>query len=577
MDSEIKVPFETGMPDPEAANMLEVLSIGKWNTDAGGLKEALEEKPTLRDLFSQMKKDRLLDAAEILNETADGLPFWGADKKDKSANYWPGITALRAMKKAELVNYLAEAFERALLVVFLRLEFEDAVLILQIAEQENVPLIRMDTLKSEDHGSDENNTDVLLEYGQLVFNNFLISKRLHQSGDACYYGMYLPEEIRAFLNQNRSDLLMERMFLDILNFYAQASVSLYGVITLDDLFKVIRRYERMTLKNNAASGDSTGLGSMIQEAKRSGDLVALRSLIETRKVIAQNLMELSPQKLMVSVEMTCGDDRGHEMIPLLTDGEIVQVLINEDLIARAEDDDELWETAHELLSEQQGKPRYYPGNLERFFQYALSMLNDDVPALANVSRLAVWLSRKHRNEIVTAIRRDRQDPSKGTFQEPYPDESEASVQKAANEISAEVYHEIAAATFRQAASNTGLHTLEKRYDLLMNNLSEMKEYLVYMQEINSNARLFANNGNTPSELRALRPAHQGPTELIFGPGMQGTGLPKLVQEAIRDHSLAGNFIVNDDEVKRASKKVGRNDPCPCGSGKKYKRCCGKKN
>ena len=26
---------------------------------------------------------------------------------------------------------------------------------------------------------------------------------------------------------------------------------------------------------------------------------------------------------------------------------------------------------------------------------------------------------------------------------------------------------------------------------------------------------------------------------------------------------------------RAEKKVGRNDPCPCGSGKKYKNCCGK--
>ena len=24
-----------------------------------------------------------------------------------------------------------------------------------------------------------------------------------------------------------------------------------------------------------------------------------------------------------------------------------------------------------------------------------------------------------------------------------------------------------------------------------------------------------------------------------------------------------------------TKRVGRNDPCPCGSGKKYKRCCGK--
>ena len=28
-------------------------------------------------------------------------------------------------------------------------------------------------------------------------------------------------------------------------------------------------------------------------------------------------------------------------------------------------------------------------------------------------------------------------------------------------------------------------------------------------------------------------------------------------------------------VKRDSSKVGRNDPCPCGSGKKYKDCCGK--
>ena len=25
----------------------------------------------------------------------------------------------------------------------------------------------------------------------------------------------------------------------------------------------------------------------------------------------------------------------------------------------------------------------------------------------------------------------------------------------------------------------------------------------------------------------------------------------------------------------APKKIGRNDPCPCGSGKKYKACCGK--
>jgi uncharacterized protein len=27
------------------------------------------------------------------------------------------------------------------------------------------------------------------------------------------------------------------------------------------------------------------------------------------------------------------------------------------------------------------------------------------------------------------------------------------------------------------------------------------------------------------------------------------------------------------EPQPTASKIGRNDPCPCGSGKKYKRCC----
>ncbi|MEM6284227.1 MAG: SEC-C metal-binding domain-containing protein, partial [Chloroflexota bacterium] len=30
------------------------------------------------------------------------------------------------------------------------------------------------------------------------------------------------------------------------------------------------------------------------------------------------------------------------------------------------------------------------------------------------------------------------------------------------------------------------------------------------------------------------------------------------------------------QVVREGRKIGRNEPCPCGSGKKYKRCHGKK-
>ncbi|MPN65127.1 Protein translocase subunit SecA [bioreactor metagenome] len=41
---------------------------------------------------------------------------------------------------------------------------------------------------------------------------------------------------------------------------------------------------------------------------------------------------------------------------------------------------------------------------------------------------------------------------------------------------------------------------------------------------------------------------------------------------------SGDNVGGDDSVKkepRKVKKVGRNDPCPCGSGLKYKKCCGR--
>jgi len=34
-------------------------------------------------------------------------------------------------------------------------------------------------------------------------------------------------------------------------------------------------------------------------------------------------------------------------------------------------------------------------------------------------------------------------------------------------------------------------------------------------------------------------------------------------------------FTEDKTVVRGSEIVGRNNPCPCGSGKKYKKCCGK--
>ncbi len=38
--------------------------------------------------------------------------------------------------------------------------------------------------------------------------------------------------------------------------------------------------------------------------------------------------------------------------------------------------------------------------------------------------------------------------------------------------------------------------------------------------------------------------------------------------------MAGAGDAQVTQVVRSGEKVGRNDPCPCGSGKKYKKCCG---
>ncbi|MCR5286975.1 MAG: preprotein translocase subunit SecA [Saccharofermentans sp.] len=56
------------------------------------------------------------------------------------------------------------------------------------------------------------------------------------------------------------------------------------------------------------------------------------------------------------------------------------------------------------------------------------------------------------------------------------------------------------------------------------------------------------------------------------------GKGKEVTPSSASTPIEGTAASNETRqpVKREAGKVGRNDPCPCGSGKKYKDCCGKK-
>ena len=58
------------------------------------------------------------------------------------------------------------------------------------------------------------------------------------------------------------------------------------------------------------------------------------------------------------------------------------------------------------------------------------------------------------------------------------------------------------------------------------------------------------------------------------------GLREIHHEIGYFKKIEGSWMYSVGSVKpmtvvREGAKIGRNDPCPCGSGKKYKKCCGR--
>ena len=79
-------------------------------------------------------------------------------------------------------------------------------------------------------------------------------------------------------------------------------------------------------------------------------------------------------------------------------------------------------------------------------------------------------------------------------------------------------------------------------DINFKGVDEAKEFYDLLTGVMNNTRIWWNHGHTPNEIANLMAAGKPP--------MKG-------------------------QPVTASPKINRNDPCPCGSGKKYKQCCGK--
>ena len=62
-------------------------------------------------------------------------------------------------------------------------------------------------------------------------------------------------------------------------------------------------------------------------------------------------------------------------------------------------------------------------------------------------------------------------------------------------------------------------------------------------------------------------------DLVANSEVVDQNVQALEDAAVKHQSTSKIYLVKTRTIVREYKKIGRNDKCPCGSGKKYKNCC----
>ena len=74
------------------------------------------------------------------------------------------------------------------------------------------------------------------------------------------------------------------------------------------------------------------------------------------------------------------------------------------------------------------------------------------------------------------------------------------------------------------------------------------------------------------QIQGPRPMDRGQQQKLKENHVDSASLSQMERKGT---AVASQAQASNTTVRRSTPKVGRNDPCPCGSGKKYKNCCGR--
>ena len=140
-------------------------------------------------------------------------------------------------------------------------------------------------------------------------------------------------------------------------------------------------------------------------------------------------------------------------------------------------------------------------------------------------------------------------------------------------------------------------------ELTFDDDKELQEYVNLLTGLNNHTRMLAHRGHMPAEIAAKNmregkmPGMQesgrqgagsgaGVRPTILARSSEAAGMLEQIKEELEKQGLTVDLSANagittqtvisadGKTVQTQQKKVYPNDPCPCGSGKKYKYCCG---